>query len=36
LNIGYFDSIGALVIAYFSFKEGKEAFFKSNNNGSCC
>ena len=35
-NIGYFDSIGALVIAYFSFKEGKEAFFKSNNNGSCC
>ena len=36
LNIGYFDSIGALVIAYFSFKEGKEAFFKSNNDGSCC
>jgi divalent metal cation (Fe/Co/Zn/Cd) transporter len=28
-GIGYIDSIGALVIAYFSFKEGKESFEKA-------
>ena len=36
LSIGYFDSIGALVIAFYSFKEGREAFSKSKNESSCC
>ena len=35
-NIGYFDSIGALFIAYFAIKEGKEALQKANNNKVCC
>lgn len=30
-KIGYFDVIGSLGIAYFSLKEGKEAFEKANN-----
>jgi len=35
-NIGYFDSIGALFIAYLSYKEGTEAFQKSKNKRVCC
>lgn len=34
-NISGFDSIGALLIAYFSFKEGKEAFEKSKMSKNC-
>ena len=35
-SIGYFDSIGALFIAYFSIKEGKESLQKAKNNKVCC
>ena len=35
-NIGYVDSIGALFIAYLSFKEGVESFKKSKNKNVCC
>ncbi len=35
-NIGYIDSIGAIIIALFSFKEGREAFDKAKNNTTCC
>jgi divalent metal cation (Fe/Co/Zn/Cd) transporter len=36
-KIGYIDSIGALGIAYYAFKEGKEAFEKaSGKSGECC
>lgn len=34
-GIAYFDSIGALILAYFSFKEGKESFEKSKSNAHC-
>lgn len=34
-GIGGLDSIGAILIAYFSFKEGREAFEKSRGN-LCC
>jgi divalent metal cation (Fe/Co/Zn/Cd) transporter len=34
-KIGGIDSIGALLISYFSFKEGKEAFAKSKTNTYC-
>lgn len=34
-DIAYFDSIGALILAYFSFKEGKESFEKSKSNAHC-
>lgn len=34
-EIGGIDSLGALLIAYFSFKEGKEAFEKSKSNIHC-
>ena len=34
--IGYLDSIAALGIAYFSAKEGKEAFEKAQGKASCC
>lgn len=38
-KIGYFDSIGAIGLAYYSYKEGKEAIEKSKGNTcscSCC
>jgi len=35
-KIGYFDSIGAIGLAYYSFKEGKEAIGKSKGNGCSC
>ena len=35
-HIGYLDSIAALGIAYFSGKEGKEAFEKAQGKASCC
>lgn len=34
-GIGRFDSIGALLIAYFSFKEGREAFEKAKSGKYC-
>jgi divalent metal cation (Fe/Co/Zn/Cd) transporter len=34
-GIGGFDSIGALLISYFSFKEGKEAFEKAKSGNLC-
>jgi len=34
-GIGYFDSIGSLGIAYFSFNEGKESFEKARSNKHC-
>ena len=36
-RIGYIDSIGALGIAYYAFKEGKESMEKSNGKScNCC
>jgi len=36
-GIGYLDAIGALLIAWFSWKEGREAIGKANGlNCSCC
>jgi divalent metal cation (Fe/Co/Zn/Cd) transporter len=36
-GIGYLDAIGALLIAWFSWKEGREAFDKAKGlNCSCC
>ncbi len=35
-HVGYLDSIAALGIAYFSGKEGKEAFEKAQGKASCC
>lgn len=35
-GIGSFDAIGALLIAYFAFKEGKEAFQKAKGLSCCC
>ena len=35
-HIGYLDSIAALGIAYFSGKEGREAFEKAQGKASCC
>jgi divalent metal cation (Fe/Co/Zn/Cd) transporter len=35
-HLGYLDSIAALGIAYFSAKEGKEAFEKAQGKASCC
>jgi len=35
-GIGSFDAIGALLIAYFAFKEGKEAFQKAQGLSCCC
>ena len=34
-GIGGFDSVGALLIAYFSFKEGKESFEKAKSEKYC-
>jgi hypothetical protein len=34
-GIGFIDSAGALAIAYFSFREGKEAFEKAKKNKYC-
>jgi divalent metal cation (Fe/Co/Zn/Cd) transporter len=35
-RIGYIDIIGSIGIAYFSFREGREALEKAKNNGACC
>jgi divalent metal cation (Fe/Co/Zn/Cd) transporter len=35
-GIGWFDSVGALVIAGLSFREGREAFEKAKGNAACC
>lgn len=35
-GIGIFDSAGALLIAYFSYREGREAFQKSRGLSCCC
>lgn len=35
-KIGFIDSIGALGIAYYAFKEGKESIEKSKGNNCCC
>jgi divalent metal cation (Fe/Co/Zn/Cd) transporter len=34
-GIGYLDSVGAIAISYFSFKEGKEAFEKAKTGKHC-
>jgi divalent metal cation (Fe/Co/Zn/Cd) transporter len=34
-GIGWLDSAGALLIAWFSFKEGREAFEKARHSGVC-
>jgi divalent metal cation (Fe/Co/Zn/Cd) transporter len=34
-NFAYMDSIGALGLAYFSFKEGRECFEKANSDAYC-
>jgi divalent metal cation (Fe/Co/Zn/Cd) transporter len=36
LHIGYIDTIGALVIAWYAFTEGKEAFEKAKGNACGC
>ena len=35
-GIGYFDAVGALLIALFAYREGKEAFQKSQGLTCCC
>ncbi len=35
-GIGWFDSVGALVIAGLSFREGREAFEKAKGYAACC
>lgn len=35
-SIGYFDILGSLGIAYYSFNEGKESFEKAKNNKLSC
>jgi len=35
-GIGWVDSVGALGLAWFSFKEGKEAFEKASGKECCC
>jgi divalent metal cation (Fe/Co/Zn/Cd) transporter len=34
-KLAYIDSIGALGLAYFSYKEGRECFEKANSNKHC-
>lgn len=34
-GIGWFDSLGAILIAYYSFKEGREAFEKARTGKNC-
>ncbi len=36
LGIGFLDGLGALGLAYFSFKEGREAFENANGKECCC
>jgi divalent metal cation (Fe/Co/Zn/Cd) transporter len=36
LHIGYIDILGSLGIAYYAFREGKEAFEKASNNRISC
>jgi divalent metal cation (Fe/Co/Zn/Cd) transporter len=35
-GIGSFDAIGALLIAYFAFMEGREAFLRAQGLSCCC
>ncbi len=35
-GIGWLDSIGAILIAWLSFREGREAFQKAKGNLACC
>ncbi len=35
-KIGYVDIIGSIGIAYFSFREGREALEKAKNKNACC
>jgi len=35
-KIGYIDAVGTAVIAYYSFKEGRETMEKSKGNACCC
>ncbi|HRT99084.1 MAG TPA: cation transporter [Ignavibacteriales bacterium] len=35
-GIYYIDAVGALGLTYFSFKEGKECFYKSKSSVDCC
>jgi hypothetical protein len=35
-EIGSIDAIGSLLIAGIAFREGKESFEKSENQGNCC
>ena len=35
-EIGSIDAVGALIISGISYREGKEAFDKSNNRSDCC
>ena len=35
-EIGYIDILGSLIIAWFVFKEGKEAFYKAKQNKIAC
>ena len=35
-GIGYADTVGALGLAWFSFREGRECFEKSRNDSYCC
>ena len=35
-GIGYIDSAGAMVISYYAFKEGREAFQKAKSDDLCC
>ena len=35
-EIGSIDAVGALIISGISYREGKEAFDKSNNRSNCC
>jgi hypothetical protein len=36
VGIGYFDSIGSLAIAWFSYQEGKESLAKATGQETCC
>jgi divalent metal cation (Fe/Co/Zn/Cd) transporter len=36
IKFPYFDAVGTLGIAFFSFKEGKECFEKAKSNKHCC
>jgi divalent metal cation (Fe/Co/Zn/Cd) transporter len=35
-HIGYFDALGAVALAWLSYREGKEAFEKASGKEACC